>query len=655
MNKSDKGMGTLIVSVLLMSGLGTFAATTIIADFGGDFTPSLNGAGSAYVGTEVPATGWSYLYSTNGGGVAANYLPMVANTNTAPEAWSQNQTPHTSTTNIVVGVGVWRPSISANARAIAAYTIQPGEEGQTSVLNSSVLNTFPSGNGVVMNVYVNDTLMLSNRVIAADSEGDFNCALGTLSEGDVVYVAMDNNQGSLLGDYPIVDYQLVSGDPLIVAADISSTNIFATEATTLSWSVSPNADTVAVSPAIQGETDLLPLTVNGVGSIDAYPLSNTTYTFIVARGVEAFTNTYNVTVNPMQINSFLASAAVVFDGDDVVLTWDVDGSTGITITEDTEVLLATSLKSGSYTIVSAIFGQHTYTLTATNGIDEVVANVNVEVQQPVSSTTIVDPNYTNGIFHSNGSFEFDTNGVVHVGNPVTGNTGFWTVAPNPILGADRNVDVVRVRTNQGATDGLYALEVGKDPGVGSLDYGGVLNTGYVVQPGNTFTFSFQFKDTAWEGEEFVQVRLFTSSNDTLSGTLTPVFTNDYTKAINHSWTSVLEQGITTTVANENREIWIAFSHKGGGNDFAMVDDVRLLLEGEANPGNPPGNIVISSGDGLVNVGVTNLSGYATYILQSADNLVVSNWVDIASATGVSSADWTVPTTNDVEFLRVIRE
>lgn len=69
--------------------------------------------------------------------------------------------------------------------------------------------------------------------------------------------------------------------------------------------------------------------------------------------------------------------------------------------------------------------------------------------------------------------------------------------------------------------------------------------------------------------------------------------------------------------------------------------------------NPPGMISIAHSSGSVAIGATNLTESATYTLQGTDDLVFTNWVNLASTTAVSIANWIVPSTNDARFFRVI--
>jgi hypothetical protein len=70
---------------------------------------------------------------------------------------------------------------------------------------------------------------------------------------------------------------------------------------------------------------------------------------------------------------------------------------------------------------------------------------------------------------------------------------------------------------------------------------------------------------------------------------------------------------------------------------------------------PDYSMTVTGGSGVLNIGTAPMLANKTYTLQGSDSLVNTNWVTIATTTGVVSVDWVVPTTNDVQFLRTIAE
>ncbi|VGO18935.1 hypothetical protein [Pontiella sulfatireligans] len=66
-------------------------------------------------------------------------------------------------------------------------------------------------------------------------------------------------------------------------------------------------------------------------------------------------------------------------------------------------------------------------------------------------------------------------------------------------------------------------------------------------------------------------------------------------------------------------------------------------------------IGMGTGDGNLNISGSELSDYGTYTLQGTKSLVHTNWIDIASTSGVAEVNWDIPATNTVEFFRVISQ
>jgi len=719
---------TLLAALTVIGSLSVHAASTLIADFSADFVRSGNGDGSAYVGTEVPTTGWSYLHSTNGSGVAADYLPMVASTNLTPETWASTITGTTP----YVGIGTWNSAAGDN-RAIAAYTIQPGEEGSISVVNSSVYVPNASSDGIGIEVYVNDTIAIPRKVVKPQMLENFSGSLGTLAVGDVVYVVMDKKFTAVKDD-TIIDYQLVTGDPLLLQADMSSTNVFVYEPTTLSWKVATNVTSITVSPAIQGSTNLVPFTTAGIGSITAYPTNDTTYTFTVTRGeTETEVRTFTVTTMPMKINSFTSSPTLLYSGDSVALNWNVNGAqtisidegatplfttnsltgsfhvtptlgahtytlsaingsgtlttnltitvnpmtiisftatpdpvyandtlvlnwnapgaTGITIKEGITDITTSTNANSSYGIYHPTAGSHTYTLIATNTVDSLQTNLTVVVEAPVG-TYIVDSSYEKG----NGSFEYDA-----AGNPLVSGTqpGKWVNNASGsalslnggalTLTATAAVVADNTQAANGAT-GTMALKLSGKLGTS----GAILNTGYAVGASDqlSLTFDWMISNNAVGGSK-VNVYLFTSDTDALAGTLTTLAYQQFSANSKATFSESAIASIVVNPANIGKQLWLAFQKDSSSvnSENLYVDNVKLVKAFQETP--VPSTVTLTSGNGVVTLGTTQMVASATYILQGTESLVPTNWVDLATTSGVTVADWIVPTTNSVQFFRVI--
>ncbi|VGO18842.1 hypothetical protein [Pontiella sulfatireligans] len=107
--------------------------------------------------------------------------------------------------------------------------------------------------------------------------------------------------------------------------------------------------------------------------------------------------------------------------------------------------------------------------------------------------------------------------------------------------------------------------------------------------------------------------------------------------------------IATFTADATTQIFRISQSAGSPNMNAYV----LRAIGDA----PVAEVQMSAGSGgNVNVSAGQMSAYYTYTLQGTENLVQTNWVDIATTSGVVEVNWTdLVTSNDVQFFRVISE
>ena len=212
--------------------------TAVIADFSAEFPTSTLGSGQPFGGTETPASGWKFLWNPTGTlGHAANYQSLVPNTvNTFPAAngggifpmftkvgdLAFNSPGHDNfrygrIAKTSIHPGRW--IAGKDYRAIISYTIQPDEAGKIRIANSSLANHRQQGNGVDLDVFVNDTRLgtLGKDGFHSLTASNFNGSLGTLSAGDTVYVTLGNNGDDGHGgrdsyddfDACIIDFQLL--------------------------------------------------------------------------------------------------------------------------------------------------------------------------------------------------------------------------------------------------------------------------------------------------------------------------------------------------------------------------------------------------------------------------------------------------------------
>lgn len=121
---------------------------------------------------------------------------------------------------------------------------------------------------------------------------------------------------------------------------------------TLTWDV-PNADTVSIDNGIG--------TVNNSGSTVVFPTNNTTYTLTATNISGTETSTVNVNVYPLPtVNVFTITPTNISAGNNATLSWNVSGSTGVSISGGIGAVAA----SGNRTVSPS--SSTTYTLSATN-------------------------------------------------------------------------------------------------------------------------------------------------------------------------------------------------------------------------------------------------------------------------------------------------
>ena len=213
-----------------------------------------------------------------------------------------------------------------------------------------------------------------------------------------------------------------------------------------------------------------------------------------------------------------------------------------------------------------------------------------------AQTVIVDADYQNGAYNSNGSFEFDGSGSQLTAPPpaVIDGFGLWTNGdPTSLPGITRSVE--QTRTWSSKTHGSLSAFIGRQ---GGLRNGAILNTGYDVQLADDGGFSLSFDWTgssaagAWEADDDLEVALFTSSDDTLGGTLTQLWAADFFDTNgNNVFETINLTGIgLVTAASVGKDLWIVISSgTAGGNsndEIASVDNVQLSLAGPSGPKSP---------------------------------------------------------------------
>jgi hypothetical protein len=162
----------------------------IFASYGHDFKSS------------TPKTGWRYLWNPETAiGESAKYAPLVWNETKnqycgdakeypgGPSAWAQLKR-----TGGHPGQGTDQ-SVKQDRFVIAAYTLQVGQSGKSSV--AGVLHRTATSSGTVeLRIYVNDSLKTETSTGGTTGAPlDFNTELGQLNPGDTVYVCVGPNKG----------------------------------------------------------------------------------------------------------------------------------------------------------------------------------------------------------------------------------------------------------------------------------------------------------------------------------------------------------------------------------------------------------------------------------------------------------------------------
>jgi hypothetical protein len=231
----------LLFGSSLILGASLASAATLIADFSAEFPVSSLGGSNPYGGSEMPAAGWNYMWNPTGViGTASGYESLVPNTvatfpgasgggvspiftNLGNVAFNNTAAEPTGQGNFAFGrvgltsfhPGRWGDGSLGDIRGIIAYTIQPGEAGTVSIVNSSfaklTTSTGSGANGVDLDIYVNDNLIgaLSKNGFQSLTPSNFNGNLGDLVVGDTVYVTIGNN-GNDAFDASVINFQLES-------------------------------------------------------------------------------------------------------------------------------------------------------------------------------------------------------------------------------------------------------------------------------------------------------------------------------------------------------------------------------------------------------------------------------------------------------------
>lgn len=175
----------------------------VIADLNADFTPV------------VFPTGWQYLRNAEPIDTAQTYVPLVWD----PTFNLYDASPGLATDlTLINGFGLHpgRGSLddTFDHYVIAAYTIQPGEQGNIALVNGSITGNGNGANGGSNGweilTFVGSTQVGSPLIVPwSDSATSFSESLGQLTAGDTIYVAVGPNQ-HFENDSALFNFQLTS-------------------------------------------------------------------------------------------------------------------------------------------------------------------------------------------------------------------------------------------------------------------------------------------------------------------------------------------------------------------------------------------------------------------------------------------------------------
>lgn len=169
--------------------------------------------------------------------------------------------------------------------------------------------------------------------------------------------------------------------------------------------------------------------------------------------------------------------------------------------------------------------------------------------------------------------------IVHYG-PALQNGGFESAVGSTAgnWGTGLNVVSCGTKTNTATTtvpEGLKMLSI-------DGSFGGLQNTGHIVQKGNTFSLAFDWTSGwQWGPTNAIAWRLLTTSDDTVGGTVSVIASGAASGKIGDGsqWDTslVLNDGGTVNPASFGKELWVELTGVAGPNKYAKVDMVRLMV------------------------------------------------------------------------------
>ncbi|MGJ8653089.1 MAG: hypothetical protein ACSHX8_07435 [Opitutaceae bacterium] len=172
-----------------------FLSAEVIADYGVDFNLKKLKPGWAYqwnpgnveIGQQDQYADLEVV--KNYYAVDADNPPSKAKNKSAPhlDGWWLTAKRH----SVSCGYGAIESKDNLDHYVILSYTVQPGEAGVGSIINSEILRNNANGSNA-LRIYVNERLLGTDILEGVEPQA-FNVALGKLEVGDTVYVALGPN------------------------------------------------------------------------------------------------------------------------------------------------------------------------------------------------------------------------------------------------------------------------------------------------------------------------------------------------------------------------------------------------------------------------------------------------------------------------------
>jgi len=462
-----------------------------------------------------------------------------------------------------------------------------------------------------------------------------------------------------VGGFQIIE-EVAGTKPDILTFTSSSTNVMSGETVTFSWLVK-GADTLSIDQGVG--------VVTGSSTVDVVVNSTATYTLTAhnANGDTLATQTVTVRANPPVINAFSASKTVVPPGTTVVLSWDVDDATSLSL--DQGIGDVTGETSKNVLIYSAT----TYTLSAINANGTTTASVEITIGEDdgqlahytfdVDGTATVgtdailgsaasidptDPAMGAGALALSGVIDDQIQGT---DGAVSGNNFDWSAS-------DVRTVAFWMKATAGDHGDIYSTMISMGAGIGAGQRFDIRLDGdklrLEVQGGGTTTTTTNITDGTWHHVAVVVPVDGAKVSDVLyyvDGTYIGNFASG--TAIN-TGTGPLRMGD---------------SYQGATRDFkGSLDDVRLydkaltaeeiqdLLTGGGTPPVPVEDLTIMDSASGVILSWTGADG-KTYGVETNANLSTGNWQPLVGALpGTGGLIMVTNTTDSAQtFYRVISE